>query len=116
MNSSPSRTVSGERTDDFRPAPVRQPPRLMRLRDRRDAANKRSDAERHCVRGDVGLDRRRPGGQRAAQGREKCQVRPIGPAGAVSDAGRNQSVDLVENAAAIVVQLTASYEAPNGNV
>ncbi len=72
----------------------RSPPRLVRLR---DAADERGDAERLCVRGEVGGHERPFVGQEAAPGREMGQVRTIGPARVVGDACLDQSGDLIEN-------------------
>ena len=83
--------------DDFRPAGVGQTPRLVRLRDRRDAADERGDAQRLRVRGEVGGDERRLGRQLAAPGGEMGEVGPIGAAGAVGDAGLDQGGDLAGN-------------------
>ena len=96
--------------DDFGPAGIGQPPGLMRLRDCREAADKRGDAERLGVRGEVGGHERRLGGQRAAPGGEMVEVGPVGPARIVGDARLDQGGDLVGNR--LCVQLTAEMNAP----
>jgi hypothetical protein len=69
----------------------------MRLRDRRDSADQRSDAERPRVRGDVGGHQCRLCGKLAAPGDEMGEVGLIGPAGVVGDAGLDQCSDLFGN-------------------
>ena len=76
---------------------VRQPPRLMRFRDRGNAADERGHAEGLRVCGYVGGHERRLGGQRAARGGEMGEVRPIGPSGVVGDARFDQGSDFVRS-------------------
>ena len=69
----------------------------MRLGDSCNAADERGDAERPCMRGEVGGYERRLGGQGAAPGREMIEIGPIGPAGVLGDAGLDPGEDLVRN-------------------
>ena len=117
--SDPARALDAPQggADDFRPAGVGQPSRLVRLRDGRDAADEGGDGERLRVGGQVGGHERRLGGQRAAPGREMGEVGPVGPACVVSDARLDQGGDLVGNRVRrAFVQSTARDEMLSGGV